>query len=127
MNGNRLLNRTVGFYFLAIAGTFLIVAWLVYAMQRYTRPEPLGTTRAQERRKGLAEVTAANTDALNNYGWVDQGKGIIRMPITNAVQLALKEWRNPAAARSNLVARAEKAAETPPPQPKAPETPGKYE
>ena len=127
MNGNRVLNRTVGLYFVAIAGTFLIVAWLVYAMQRYTRPAPLGTARAQERLKGLAEITAANTEVLNNYGWVDQGKGIVRMPVSNAVELALKEWQNPAAARSNLIARAEKVAEAPPPPPKAPETPSKYE
>jgi hypothetical protein len=127
MNGNRFINRTIGLYFLAIAGTFLIVAWLVYAMQRYTRPEPLGSARAQERRKGLADISAANTEALNNYGWVDQGKGIVRMPITNAIQLTLKEWQNPAAARSNLIARAEKAAEQPPPAPKPPEKPNPYE
>jgi len=127
MNASQLFNRTVGLYFVAIAGTFLIVAGLVYAMQRYTRPAPLGAARAQERLKARAEVTAANTESLNNYGWVDQGKGIVRMPITNAIPLALKEWQNPAAARSNLIARAEKAAEQPPPPPKPPEQPNPYE
>ena len=127
MNREQLLNRTVGFYFIAIAGTFLIVAGLVYAMHYYTQPQPLGSARAAERRKGLAEVTAANTEALNNYGWVDQGKGIVRMPVSNAVQLTIKDWRNPAAARSNLIARAEKAAEQPPPPPKPPEKPNPYE
>jgi hypothetical protein len=127
MNREQILNRTVGFYFIAIAGTFLIVAGLVYAMYRYTQPAPLGSSRAAERGKARAEITAANTEALNNYGWVDQGKGIVRMPITNAVQLTLREWQNPAAARSNLIARAEKAAEQPPPAPKPPEKPNPYE
>ena len=127
MNRDQIFTRAVGFYFVAIAGTFLIVACLVYAMYRYTQPPPLGSTRAAERRKALVEITAANTEALNNYGWVDQGKGIVRMPVSNAVQLTIKEWQNPAAARSNLIARAEKVAEQPPPPPKPPEKPNPYE
>lgn len=110
--------------FAAIAGTFLIVAALVCVMRRYTRPAPLDQARIQERKKYLTEIQAANAEALNNYAWQDQAKGLVRLPITNAIQLTIREYQNPAAARSNLAARADKAFAPPP---KAPEKPNPYE
>ncbi len=109
---------------IAIMGTFLIMAALVYVMRRYTQPAPLGQGRILERKKFLAEIQAGNMDALNNYGWQDQAKGLIRLPITNAMELTLREYRNPAAARSNLAARADKAFAPPP---KVPEKPNPFE
>jgi|SRR5437868_13760198 len=112
---------------LAITGTFLIVAAILYVTRQYTRPAPLGANRIQERQKFLAEIQAANTDGLNNYAWLDQAKGWIRLPITNAMDLTIREYRNPAAARSNLAMRADKAFAPPPPVPKAPEKPNPFE
>ena len=40
----------------------------------------------------------------------------MRIPIDRAVELSLKLWQDPAAARSNLIARVEKATAVPPPQ-----------
>src|SRR3982074_1624714 len=94
---------------IAILGAFLIVSLVVYVMRRYTTPAPLGQNRILERKKFLAELQAGNADALNNYGWLDQAKGLIRLPHTNAMDLTLREYRTPAAARSNLAARADKA------------------
>ena len=108
----------------AIAGTFLIVAGLVYVMWRYTQPAPIDQARIQERKKFLTDIQAGNAEALNNYAWQDQGKGLVRLPITNAMELTIREYQNPAAARSNLAARAEKAFA---PAPKAPEKPSPYE
>ena len=104
-------------YTIAVLGTFLIVAGLVWVMIHYTRPAPLGDERANERRKALMELRAANEEILNNpnYVWQDQNKGIVRMPINQAVELSLKLWQNPAAARSNLIARVEKATAVAPP------------
>ncbi len=103
-------------YLIAAVGCFLIVAGLVWVMNSYTKPEPLGEDRAAERRKALADLRAANADVLDNpnYAWQDQGHGIVRMPIDRAMELALKLWQNPAAARSNLNARVEKAFPPPP-------------
>ena len=106
---------------LAIAGTFLIVAALVFVMRQYTQPPPLGQTRIVERKKFLAEVQAANAEGLNNYAWQDPAKGLLRLPITNAMELTIREYHNAAAARSDLTARANKAFEPPPPPPKQPE------
>jgi hypothetical protein len=62
--------------------------------------------------------------SLNSAGWVDQARGIVRLPIATAEQLAAQAWQNPAAARADLKARAEKAAA---PLPKAPEKPSAFE
>ena len=57
---------------------------------------------------------------LTTYGWVDQPKGVVRLPIADAMQLVLRDWQNPAAARSNLIARVEKATAAPPVAPAKP-------
>ena len=87
---------------IGILGSLLIVAALVWAMQRYTQPPPLGEDRVAVRKKALADLRAAEASELDSYGWVDQPKGVVRLPIAEAMQLALREWQNPAAARSNL-------------------------
>ena len=98
-------------------GTFLIVALLVGAMRHYARPEPVGANRVEERYKNLQEQRAADAKALNEYDWQDKDKGIVRLPVQRAMELTLQEWQNPAAARSNLISRVEKATAVPPPKP----------
>ncbi len=103
-----------------ILGALLIVAALVWAMKRYTQPPPLGEDRVAVRKKALADMRAAEASELTSYGWVDQTKGIVRLPIAEAMRIALRDWQNPATARSNLVARVEKATATPPAAPAKP-------
>jgi hypothetical protein len=112
--------RTGLAYLAGILGSLLIIAALVWAMQRYTQPPPLGQDRVAVRKKALAELRAAEANDLASYGWVDQAKGVVRLPIAEAVKLALRDWQNPAAARSNLIARVEKATAVPPPAPAKP-------
>jgi hypothetical protein len=125
MNTQTVPDRSAWAYVLAALGSFLIVAALVWAMHRYTQPPPLGEDRAAVRAKTLAELRAAEADALEHAGWVDQTKGIVRLPIEDAVRMVERDWgQNPAAARSNLIARVEKATA---PLPKAPEKPSQFE
>ena len=106
---------------MAILGAFLIVAALVWAMRHYTQPEPLNAGRAAERARALAELRASEADALRNAAWLDAGKGIVRLPIDVAMGMVVDGWgSNPAAARSNLIARVEKATAVPPPPPAKP-------
>ncbi len=107
-------------YCLALVGAFLIVGALVFAMRHYTRPEPLNANRAAERAAALKELHAAEADALNSPAWIDQGKGLVRLPIAEAMKLAEREGQNPAAARASLIAREEKASFVPPPPPPKP-------
>ncbi len=116
--------RAKAAYAVAVVGAFLIVAALVWAMQHYTRPEPLNANRAAERAKALAELRAAEAESLHTIGWIDPAKGIVRLRIEDALSLAEQEWRNPAAGRSNLIEREEKATAV---APKAPEKPSAFE
>jgi hypothetical protein len=107
-----------------ILGAFLVIGVLVYAMKYYTRPAPLNQARVEERKKALGEIRDADAKALTSYEMLDAGKGIVRLKIDRAMALTLEEYKNPAAARSNLIARADKAAAAPP---KAPEQPSVFE
>lgn len=108
----------------AVVIVCLIFAALVWKMQQYTTPAPVGAERAAERAKALADLRAVEADALNNVGWIDPTKGLVRLPIAEALKLTEREWQNPAQARSNLFARVEKATALPP---KAPEKPSAFE
>ncbi len=116
--------RTTAAYVIGILGSFLIIGALVWAMRHYTQPPPV-ENRPAVRAKALAELRAAETEALNHPAWIDQGKGLVRLPIQDAMALVEREWgRDPKAGRSNLVARVEKATAAPP---KAPEKPSPFE
>src|SRR5262245_38164956 len=125
MNSERTTERIGLAYLVAILGAFLIVGALVWAMIRYTRPAPLDNNRAAERAKALQEIRAAEAEALHNTGWVDPTKGLVRLRVEDAMNLVERDWKNPAAARSNLISRVEKAY--PPPPPAAPAKPSPFE
>ncbi len=125
MNGHSANGRASAPYAVGILGAFLIVAALAWAIHRYAPAPPLGEDHAAFRAKALADLRAAEAEALTTPAWLDQPKGIVRLPIDQAMALVERDWgRNPAAARSNLIARVEKATALPP---KAPEKPSPYE
>ena len=102
----------------------VIFAVLAVAMKLFVSVPALDADRAAVLAKALAEIRATENVSLNNAGWIDQPRGIVRLPIETAVQLAARAWQNPASARADLTARAEKAAA---PAPKAPEKPSAFE
>jgi hypothetical protein len=125
MNSEPAPERTGLAYVVAVLGAFLIVAGLVYAMRHYSQPPPLGEDRAKVRAKALADLREDEADKLQNPGWVDPTKGLVRLPIAVAMKMVERDWgQDPAAARSNLVERVEKANVAPP---KAPEKPSPFE
>lgn len=125
MNGQPARERTTLAYVVGILGSFLIVAGLAWAIHCYTQPAPLGQDRAAFRAKTLADLRAAESEALTTPAWIDQGKGLVRLRIEDAMNLVERDWgQNPAAARSNLIARVEKATAPPP---KVPEKPSQFE
>jgi hypothetical protein len=125
MNSDSYQSKTgVGAYVLAFIFTFLIVGFLVHLMQVRTTAPTISATRSAERMQIMTEFQAANGPLVETYGWQDEPKGFIRVPIERAKELVLQEWQNPEAARSNLMARA--AIEFAPP-PKVPEKKSIYE
>jgi hypothetical protein len=109
---------------IGILGTFLIVAALVWAMRQYANTGPVLDDRVAVRTKALAELRAAEAEALATPAWIDQAKGIVRLPIAHAVQMVERGWQNPAAARSNLLERLAKATAVPS---AAPQKPSEFE
>lgn len=106
---------------LAIVAAGSVFLALVGQMKKYTLPPPpVDAARRAERARALAELRAAEADALQHPAWLDQTKGLVRLPMDVAMQLTEREWQNPAQARSNLIARVEKATALPPPPPSKP-------
>lgn len=72
----------MGMFVLFLAAVFLLVLW---------NPRPLDedAERAVLRSKNLKELSEANEKRLNNYGWVDQAKGIVFIPIARAIELEI--------------------------------------
>jgi hypothetical protein len=102
---------------IGVIGALLTMAILVAIMIHYTRPANLNARRAEERAKALAEITAQNQEALTTYGWADQAKGLVRLPVSRAMEIAVQNWQTPSAGRSNLIGRIEKATVVVPPPP----------
>ena len=93
---------------LFIAGCFLFAVLAVKV--RLSVPVPaVDADRAAVRSKALAEIRAAENQALNQAGWIDRSRGLVRLPIEVAMQITEREGQNPVAERSNLLARVEKA------------------
>ena len=72
--------------------------------------------------KALADLRASEDKSLNSLGWVDQQRGIVRLPIDMAIRQAAKE--DAAQIRADLKTRAENAAA---PLPVAPAKPSIFE
>jgi hypothetical protein len=104
-------------YGLVIAGLFFTLFIFTRDMYRENATgRPNAQARAAERIKARDELRKTTAAALANGGMVDTNKGIVRIPIARAMQMTVEAYQNPDAARSNLVARAQKAA-APAPQP----------
>jgi len=109
-------NRTPNDAAMAALGFIIacfIFAALTLAMKHAAHPPAIDA--AATRAKALAELRTAEANALVNPGWIDRSRGLVRLPISVALQITENEWQNPAAARSNLIARAEKATAPAPP------------
>ncbi|HZI31233.1 MAG TPA: hypothetical protein VFF11_02760 [Candidatus Binatia bacterium] len=116
---NRASGAALGFLIVAVIFAFAAV-WVKVAL----RPPAVDADRAAERSKALAEIHATEEKDLATVGWIDQKRGIVRLPIDKAMQLAAHEWQNPAAARADLKTREQKATAE---LPKAPAKPNPFE
>ena len=116
---NRATSAALGF--LTVAGIFAVLS---VAVKLTLNTPAIDADRAAVRSKDLAEIRAAEAMALGQAGWVDQDRGIVRLPIENAMQIYERAAQNPNAARADLIARAGKAAA---PLPKAAPKPSAFE
>jgi hypothetical protein len=77
----------------AVIGGFLIFVLILVIAYLPNKAEPLpqGTKTPEERATILRELRAKETAAATTYGWVDQTKGVVRIPIERAMELTLDE------------------------------------
>src|SRR5258708_22003601 len=101
-------------YIAAILGTFLIMGGMSRLMLQRTDEGAVDTKKSGERWKIIADFKAASQEALENYGWQAQSKGLVRLKIDRAMELTVQQWKNPAGARASLISRVGKATATPP-------------
>jgi hypothetical protein len=86
---------------LAVVLLFALFGVIVLAI---IGPMPRGSdyeeTRAKKRMENLKTVREDAEKALNAYGWVDKNKGVVRIPISRAMNLTVAELaqKKPAAA-----------------------------
>ena len=95
----------IGLLFLMACFLFAVFA---VKMRRSVPVPAVDADRAAVRLKALTEIRAAESQALNQAGWIDRNRGLVHLPIEVAMQITEREWQQPDAARSNLLARAEK-------------------
>jgi hypothetical protein len=123
MKHHETINRATG----AAAGFViaLVLFLALIAVVKFSVSVPaIDADRGVAISKSLAEIRKAEAIALANPGWVDESRGIVRLPIETAMQAAAAQWQDPAKARADLIARAEKAAA---PAPKAAPKASKFE
>jgi hypothetical protein len=116
---NRASGAAIGFLIVSV-----IFAALSVGLKLSQPVTAVDADRAEERSKALAEIHVAEEKALTTAATLDAQRGIVRLPIDTAMQLAAQQWQNPSAARADLNARAEKAAAE---LPKTPEKPSAFE
>ena len=109
----------VGFFIACFLFTAIVVK------MKLTTPVPaVDADRAAVRAKALAEIRTTEIQALNHPGWIDESRGLVRLPIELAMQITERVAQDPAAVRSNLTTRVEKATA---PVPAAPAKPSAFE
>jgi hypothetical protein len=103
--------------FVLTAGALTLVGALMWWVVRRSEPPGLDAARVRQRLENLARWRAENAKALTNSAEIDPSRGIWRLPLARATELALQFASDPAAGRSNLLARLEKATAKPPEKP----------
>src|SRR2546421_7285965 len=76
-------------------GVVLVFAFFGMLAFVAVKASPRGSDYEKKRAKVRAEKLEAaqkeNLTALNTYGWIDKTKGIVRIPINDAMKLTLAE------------------------------------
>ena len=114
--GTEVSKPLVIFYTLAIVVALCLMGWLTRRAVFHTFEASVDTQKFEERWKAIGELRVANDQLLNNYGWQEQAKGLVRLKIERAMELTVQEWKNPQEARAKLISRLDKAA-APAPKP----------
>ncbi len=102
-NVNRASGAAIGF----IIAFVIFVALIAIAKFSISVPA-IDAERDATISKSLAEIRHTESIALENPGWVDQQRGIVRLPIETAMQIIASQSAE--SARANLIWRENQAS-----------------
>ena len=111
-------------------GIVLLFALFGVIVLAIIRPAPRGSdyeeTRAKKRMENLKTVREDAEKALNAYAWIDKNKGVVRIPISRAMELTVAELaqKKPAAAGPIATPEAQATAAPTSPAPAGSAKPG---
>jgi hypothetical protein len=79
-------------FIIALIGVALFLGINAYFLSSETASiEPEEALRSDERVKNLADIQAEETQKLTTFGWVNQPKGEVRIPVDRAMKQVLLE------------------------------------
>ncbi len=99
-------------------GVLLLFAFFGLVALVVVGASPRGTNyekkRAKARNEKLQTMRDLTTNALTTYGWVDKTKGVVRIPINDAMKLTLADLSQKKPAPANPIATPEAQSPAPP-------------
>jgi len=78
---------------LGVVGSILLFALIVLITYVYNQPPEPDAAIIENRLSSLSELEAQMEEAATGYAWVDRQKGLVRIPIDRAVELATERLR----------------------------------
>jgi hypothetical protein len=87
-------HRTPVFTALIVILCFAAFGWLakrIYVPHAAEVQAVEGVLTPAERKVRLAELRTKEQAAATTYGWVDQPKGVVRLPIDRAIELTVRD------------------------------------
>jgi len=102
-------------------GVMLLFALFGVIVLAVIGPMPRGSdyeeTRAKKRMEQLKSVREDAEKALNTYAWVDKNKGVVRIPISRAIELTTAELAQQKPAPAGPIATPQAQSPAPPTSP----------
>ena len=82
-----------GLTLVAAIGGFVIflVILLVAYLPKQAAPLGDGVKTSEQRKAALSELRAREAKVATGYGWIDQSKGVVQLPLDRAVELTLRD------------------------------------
>jgi hypothetical protein len=84
--------RSVLFSFFGILGTFLLFLLIVFVAYIPYRPRPVDAQLIQDRKAKLSDYRMKVDKEINSYGWVNQPKGVVRIPVSEAMKITVSKY-----------------------------------
>lgn len=102
--------QIAGWRTISIIFAILLLLLITYYFRFFlTRSTTLYTDRVQERIKAAQDINTLVQTSINEVSWIDREKGIMHIPVSNAMNLIVNIYNKKETARSEFLKRIENA------------------